>query len=56
MLQEIKVSKSTAYFKVKLVKPLDKYPLKFQLYLWTFLKDYLKTVEEVWKESRDQFK
>ena len=57
MLQEIKVSKSTAYFKVKLVKLLDKYPkIKSSSLSSNFFKDYAKTMKEVRKESGDQFK
>ena len=57
ILQEIKVSKSTAYFKVKLVKLLDKYPkMKISCLSLNFFKEYAKTIKEACKESGDRRK
>ena len=57
MLQEIDISKLTVYFKVKLVKILEKYPkLKKSSLSLNFFKNYLKTIKEVFKESGNEFK
>lgn len=57
ILMDIEVSKSTVYFKVKLVNLLDKYPkIKCFFLSLIFLKDYAKAINEVCKESRGQFK
>ena len=57
MIKEIERSKSTLYFKVKLVKLLDKYPKTNCLSLSVnFLKDYAKTIKETCKERVNQIK
>lgn len=49
MFKEIRLSKYTVYFKIKLAKILDKYP-KSSLSMNNFLKDNLKTLKEICKE------
>ena len=56
MFQEIEMSKSTVYFKVKLVKLLNNLKIKCSYLSLEFFKDYAKTIKEICKESRDQFK
>ena len=57
MLQKNEMGNSTVYFKLKLVKLLDKYSkIKYSLLSLNFFKDYSKTFKEVCKESGDQFK
>ena len=57
MVKELGVSKSTIYFKINLIKILDKHTKlnKSSLSL-NFFKDYAKTTKEICKESRSQFK
>ena len=56
MLKDIGISKSTIYFKVKLVKVLEKY-LKFKIFLLllNFIKIYSKLIKQVCKESGNEF-
>ena len=57
MLQEIEVSKLMVYFKVTLVKLLDKHPkIKCLSLSLIVFKHYAKTIKEACKESGDQFK
>ena len=57
IFQEIEVGNSKAYFKVKLVKLLGKYPkVKSSSLSLNFFKDYAKSIKEYCKESGDQFK
>ena len=56
ILMDIEVSKSTVYFKVKLVNLLDKHPkIKCLSLSLSFLKDYAKAINEVCKGNRGQF-
>ena len=51
------MSKLTVYFKVTLVKLLDKHPkIKCLSLSLVVFKQYAKTIKEACKESRDQFK
>ena len=51
------VSKLTTYFKVKLVKILEKYSkLKKSSLSPTFFKNYMKMIKEVFRESENKFK
>ena len=57
MLQETGVSKSKFYFKVKLLKVLEKYPkLKKSSLLLYFINNCMKKIKEVCKESSNKFK
>ena len=54
MLKDIGISKSTIYFKVKLVKVLEKYQkLKKSSLSLNFMK---KSIKQVCKESGNEFK
>ena len=57
MVKELGVGKSTIYFKINLIKILDKHTKlnKSSLSL-NFFKDYAKTTKEICKESGSQFK
>ena len=55
--QERQEIKRTAYFKIKLVKRLNKYPkIKSSSLSLIFFKKYAKIIKEVCKESGNQFK
>ena len=57
MLTDIGISNSTIYFKVKLVKVLEKYPkLKKPLLLLSFIKHYMKSIKKVCLEDGNEFK
>ena len=59
-LEKIKdkgVSKSTAYFKIKLLQTSEKYPkIKRSFLSLNYFKDYLKTIKKVCKESENECK
>ena len=54
MLKDIEINKSTICFKVKFVKLLAKYPKHKKSSL--FLKNYMKFIKQVCKESGNEFK
>ena len=57
MLRDIGISMSAIYFKVKLVKVLERYPkLKKSSLLLNFMKNYTKSIIQVCKESGNEFK
>ena len=57
MLKDIRISKSTIYFKGKLVKVLEKYSkLKKSLLCLNFMKNYIKCIKKVCKETVNEFK
>ena len=57
MLQKIEVSKSTVYFKLKLLKLLEKNPkIQYLSLSLNLFKDYVETFKEVCKEIGNQFK
>ena len=57
MLRDIGISKSKIYCKVKLVKVLEKYPKLKKPSLWlNFMKNYMKSIKQVCKESDNEVK
>ena len=57
MITELGVSRPTVYFKINLLNILEKYPkLKKSSSTLNFLKNYFKTIKEVFKESGTEFK
>ena len=57
MLRDTGISKSTIYFKGKLIKVLEKYPkLKKSSLSLNFMKNYMKSIKQVCKESSNEFK
>ena len=57
MLRDMGVSKSTIYFEVKLLKVIEKYPkLKKSSLPLNFMKNYMKSIKQVCKESSNEFK
>ena len=57
MLRDMGISKSTIYFEVKLVKVIEKYPkLKKSSLPLNFMKNYMKSIKQVCKESSNEFK
>ena len=56
IIKELGLSRSTVYFKLNLLKLLDRYPkLKKSSLILNFQKNFFKTIKEVCKENKNEF-